>query len=341
MMGPNCPWTDVSPSGPPTLFGNSPPEGGTSQGRGRMERVALTTNFNVSTFPPQINLSKPGPVPAFAVNTTTMNSNAFLPTVVAAVRNPQTEKVVPMVCLLDPCCSGLVITKTAAQQLKVGTWAEMVTIKVLEATSQTLRQNCELDLLSLAFPRTQVLRRKAVVVDSIPIDERSIPVPEDIRKWPFMSDVALKRLPHRHVDIIMGVDLAFTWCLPKDFRRGGTHQPMAILTDWGWTLLGGQRSLNTTMSTYLVQVDNEALSAQLDRLFTQDFSPLPGDQDVDKLSMEDLLASDLIEKSTRLQGGRYEVAVPWRWSKSETSAFMNSIDSSFTARKRLQNLSAT
>ena len=88
--------------------------------------------------------------------------------------------------------------------------------------------------MSLSSPDTQILAKKAVVVDSIPVDEKSIPEPQDLTPFTYMHDVKIHPIPHRQVDVIMGVDLAYTWCLPKEFRQGAglssaaKHLPGAV-----------------------------------------------------------------------------------------------------------------
>ena len=92
------------------------------------------------------------------------------------------------------------------------------------------------------------------------------------------------------------------------------------------------------MSAYLINLDNINLSAKLDRIFANNFHPLPGDNESEKISQGEKETLDFLNKSISLQDGRYQVAVPWRFSKRETMDIMNSIDSGSIARKRLEGL---
>ena len=172
-----------------------------------------------------------------------------------------------------------------------------------------MRKNCRLDF-SVRFPS-----RRAVVVDAIPIDSRSIPNDKVLQRYGFLHDIQFIPSPAQKVDFIIGVDLAITWCMPRDFRRGPNHLPFPILTDWGWTVLGGQRSHQTAMLSYLIQYDNDKLSERLDRIHSK---PLPGYTDLEKISRDESRAFTFLNNSICLEGNQYPCAAPWKTSREET-----------------------
>lgn len=201
-----------------------------------------------------------------------------------------------------------------------------------------MRKNCLIDLFSLDNDQTQFLGRRAILVDSIPVCPESIPRQANLRKYPYMRDVQLITPPRFEVDLIISVDLASTWCIPNDFRRGLPHQPVAIKSGWGWTLMGGETSSDSVISSYLIRMDKDVLAEKLDRIFTEDFRSIPGDQEVDKYSREEARALKAMEQSISLQDQRYVAAAPWKRSRQETARIMDAIDSGKTARKRLEGL---
>ena len=233
---------------------------------------------------------------------------------VLAVRNPQSKVVNFLVALLDNGCTGLVISEEAVQRLGSETWNEMITIKVLEETTHALRKNVKVDLISLDNVHTQFVDQRAIVASSIPVNPHAIPYPVDVAKFPFMHGVKIATPPRRQVDMIVGVNLSCTWAMPRDFRRGPQHLPFAVLTDWGWILQGGQNVAQPLMASYLTQIDNCRLSAKLDKIFTEDFKALPGDQDLEKVSREEMKALNFLNASLRLKDGQYHVPAPWKQS---------------------------
>ena len=276
--------------------------------------------------------------PSISIGAASMLNSPYAPCVVLAVRNPQTQAVNFLVALLDNGCTGLVISEEAAERLGSKTWSEMVTIKVLEETTHALRKNVEVDLISLDDVNTQFLSQRAIVASSIPVHPQAIPYPADLAKYPFMHDVKIATPPRRQVDMIIGVNLSFTWAMPKEFRRGPPDLPFAVKSVWGWFVQGGENVMQTLMTSYLTQIDNRFLSAKLDQIFNEDFRSLPGDQDVEKLSREEIKTLDFLNNSISLQEGHYHVPAPWRQSKVETCRVMDSIDSRQTARKRFDGL---
>ena len=60
--------------------------------------------------------------PVLNFTTTTQSTHTFPPCVVIATRNPLNNMTNFLVALLDPGCTGLVITSSAAEGLELKTW---------------------------------------------------------------------------------------------------------------------------------------------------------------------------------------------------------------------------
>ena len=179
----------------------------------------------------------------------------------------------------------------------------MVTIKVLSETTQAMRSNCTLDLLSKVDPQVKVLSRRAVVMDSIPISASSIATSRTVSLFEHMKDVVIVEPPHLKVDLIIGADLGHTFAAPTQFRRGPAYLPLATLTDWGWCVDRGERASQTLMTSFFVNLDNEHLSPQLQQMWEIDFRPLPGDNEECRWSQEEKAALDAMEQSVKYKDG--------------------------------------
>ena len=138
-----------------------------------------------------------------------------------------------------------------------------------------------------------------------------------------------------HVDLIISVDMASTWCIPKAFCRGLPHEPLGIHTEWGWTFIGGEVPYASIISNYLIRMDRDIIAEKLDKIFAEDFKSIPGDHEVEKLSREEHRALVAIEQSIQLQDKRYIASAPWKYDREKTFQMMSRIDSRKTAEKRL------
>ena len=230
------------------------------------------------------------------------------------------------------------MTKSAAESLKLKTWEEMVTIKVLDKATCAMKKNCKVDLLSLDNIETQFLDRRAILVDKIPIHGDVIPRQSYLLEFEYLQGISLFEPPHYWVDVIISIDFAATWCVPRDFRRGLSFQPIAILSYWGWTLLGGDLHSSSILFNFLIRMDKDILAERLDKIFTEDFKSIPGDYDLNKLSREENRALTSIQESLHLYQQRYVASAPWKRSREETFSIMCGIDSRKTAQKRLESL---
>ena len=236
-----------------------------------------------------------------------------------------------VVALCDGGSSGLIASKRLVETLGVGLWSEMMTVRVLDQTTHSLRDNCLLTLVSKATPLL-LPSCQAAVVESIPIAASTIPNSQTPKQYEHMKDVVIEDPPYAEVDLIIGIDMAYTFAAPTQVRRGATNLPMGIFNEWGWSLLGGAKGCHTVLQSYLVTWDDTQLSHQLSRLWEIDFQPLPGDDDLERHSQGELKALKIIESSLRLVNGQYESAAPWKQSRLQTKKMMQMIDSGRTAK---------
>ena len=74
-------------------------------------------------------------------------------------------------------------------------------------------------------------------VEGIPVSEKSIPVPDDLRRWPHLQDLSFPQIDDQTVMLLIGGDYpeAF-WVL--DERKGASDERYAVKFPLGWTLLG-------------------------------------------------------------------------------------------------------
>jgi hypothetical protein len=79
-------------------------------------------------------------------------------------------------------------------------------------------------------------------VDSLPVPSKALPVEDDMKKWPHLSDLRFSRIETKDVMLLIAADVpeAF-WVLEE--RRGGRNEPCAVKSVFGWTLFGPSASV--------------------------------------------------------------------------------------------------
>ncbi|XP_041461181.1 uncharacterized protein LOC121412436 [Lytechinus variegatus] len=151
-------------------------------------------------------------------------------------------------------------------------------------------------------------------VESLPISESCIPDGTDVNKWPHLRGIELPRIEKREVRILIGADTpeAF-WVMEQ--RIGKRKEPYAVRSLLGWTLLGPTRSAdsNTPNHVNFARLEEQRLDDQLKQFWTTDFGAYMVGDKVGE-SIEDRRARKMMEESTSLVDGHYEVGLPWRHS---------------------------
>ena len=183
-----------------------------------------------------------------------------MPTITLRVRDPRSGREERLLALCDGGSSGLVVTKRAVHRLGVKTWTRKTTVKVIDNVTETNRENCAIELISGSEP-LMIPAKTAVVVDSIPVNASSIGTMAAVSKFPFMEGVVIADPPDLNVDLILGSDLAWSFWIPEEVRRGtDLKEPMAIKVNWGWMLVGGDVECMSQISLNYINVDNKTLS---------------------------------------------------------------------------------
>ena len=163
------------------------------------------------------------------------------------------------------------------------------------------------------------------VVGSIPVNMPRI----DLGEYDHLSKVEVTDLEGvQEVDILLGQDHAEA-LIPLEVRKGGRGNPFAVRTMFGWSLNGPVSTAGPVgkrvMSHFVCTGDVDADLMRLWEIESDGF----GEQL--SLSNEDREVIKLWDANVRLEGGHYELPVPWRPGMS----FPNNI---YVASNRLDSL---
>eukprot|EP00057_Strongylocentrotus_purpuratus_P002697 XP_003725052.1 PREDICTED: uncharacterized protein LOC100888496 [Strongylocentrotus purpuratus] len=150
-------------------------------------------------------------------------------------------------------------------------------------------------------------------VESLPISSTSIPDGRDIKKWDHLQGIEFPTINQREVKLLIGGDTpeAF-WVMEQ--RRGKRKEPYAIRSPLGWTLMGPTRRGSDNhpgFNVHFTRTEQEALHQQLERFWELDHA-VGNDLDGAADSVEDRRARNIMDESTILKNGHYEVGLPWK-----------------------------
>ena len=155
-------------------------------------------------------------------------------------------------------------------------------------------------------------------VDCLNISSRSIPVPEDVKGWPHLSDIELPEIQGKDVRLLIVCNSPEAFRVLEE-RRGARGQPVAVRSLLGWTLMGPVERLggDSNFNVNFVHLESgrgdhdEALLQQLKKFWRTDFVDALCSSKV-AMSVEDQKALKTMEDSVKIVSCHYQVALPWR-----------------------------
>ena len=137
------------------------------------------------------------------------------------------------------------------------------------------------------------------------------------RNWDHLRGVNFLQLNSRNkIDMLIGVHSGFQFSL-KDIR-GKPGQPKARLTPLEWTCIGDPNKTATSWHqnqytrTYFSSADGELGKIGDSIKKFCDVEEISGKVGEKMISPEDILVLEMVDKSIKHDGERYEVATPWK-----------------------------
>ena len=169
-----------------------------------------------------------------------------------------------------------------------------------------------------------------LTTDSLPMTPRHVATNEEVRRWPHLQDIILPETGDKQVTILTGSDRPdiINSCL--DRRDGTKAQPCAVKTPLEWTLYGPMgESEKKQVSVSFARSEFDILDRKLERMYNAEFDDI-NDDVVENMSVEDRRAEDIMNMTTVLKDGHYQIGLPF---KHNPPRFPDSLP---TAKKRLE-----
>ena len=128
-------------------------------------------------------------------------------------------------------------------------------------------------------------------------------------KYHHLTVLPNNQIEIKDVKVVIGQDNIHL-LVPVDYRRGKKNEPWAIKTKLGWTLSEPLLKHEIVqIATVLATCDNDQLSDQVKRWWSME--SYSSTFNVSGWSHDDKRALEILEKTTKLTEGRYEVGLLW------------------------------
>ena len=126
--------------------------------------------------------------------------------------------------------------------------------------------------------------------------------------------------------------------IQTDFREGRENQPIAVCTRLGWSILGTtSRSESDEIQAkvhFIVQRDQQ-LHQQIEQFWkTESFGVICND--IKATSVEDRISQHILQNSTRLTDGHYEISMLWKTNSDLPCNFRTAEQLYVSLAKRLR-----
>ena len=236
--------------------------------------------------------------------------------------------------MLDGGSNRVVVSDRLTRRMEipmVDRWTRMCTV---EGVTEAFRPNAPITILN-ETGEVELPISNALVSDFTMTQEDRPPRNEETLGEDYLRDVVFDELERDDVDVILPIGYCWTW-LGGEVRRSTRDKPMAVKTPFGWTLAGGgcpdggESCFRTT-----IEVDNEEIHGQIQRLFQTDFPPIKTNRI--HPSIEDKHAMKQLRETVKFDEGlqHWRVGLPYKTSREEAAEKLNPINSSGHALNRL------
>jgi hypothetical protein len=225
------------------------------------------------------------------------------------VKSKNSNRTVLTYAFLDPGLNTTFCTRELMEELGIEGENTVLSLTTLQSENHSMKSQV-LSLEVYDLEENNLVELPTVFSTStLPINESSIPRQSDIERWPYLSDVKITEID-ASIGLLIGNDVPKA-LEPKETKESEGFGPYAVRTICGWTIngpLGRNGSYNR--SSNFIRAD-DVLNEQFKSFCNIEFSDSIFDNKVE-MSREDQRAVNILEKSAKLRGGHYELALPWK-----------------------------
>ena len=155
--------------------------------------------------------------------------------------------------------------------------------------------------------------------------------------WKHVKNLNILDVKATEVRLLIGINAPKAH-IQTDFREGRENQPIAVCTRLGWSILGTtSRSESDEIQAkvhFIVQRDQQ-LHQQIEQFWkTESFGVICND--IKATSVEDRILQHILQNSTRLTDGHYEISMLWKTNSDLPCNFRTAEQRFVSLAKRLR-----
>ncbi|XP_064637875.1 uncharacterized protein LOC135494055 [Lineus longissimus] len=218
---------------------------------------------------------------------------------------------IPTVTMLDSASEITVIHQQLAQDLGLKGKTKELTIKTLNAESSSKSQTVSFTMRAAGEESAQVLNvSDAWTVD---IDAFKCPPQQISTSWDHIQELGLTDIDASEVQLLIGVDVPLAH-VHTDTRMGDETEPIAVKTPLGWMLMGmskTQDSHKAVANINFITSRDQQLHQDIEKFWQTESFGVAFTTET-PLSAEDKRATKILEETTHLVDGHYEVGMLWK-----------------------------
>ncbi|XP_064635241.1 uncharacterized protein LOC135492615 [Lineus longissimus] len=220
---------------------------------------------------------------------------------------------IPTVAFLDSASEITIIDKSLAKDLGLNGKSKQLTVKTLNAETTEMSQTVTMQLKPVNDPDGNSIRvEEAWVVGDSHFQCPSQRVSAD---WEHLNGLGLSDIDSSELKLLIGINVARAH-LQFDTRIGEDTQPIAVKTPLDWTLLGtSDQATSSSANVNIINAKDAELKEEIERFWRSESFGVRHVEE-SSLSIEDRKAIQILEETTRLVNGHYEIGMLWRDSES-------------------------
>ena len=216
--------------------------------------------------------------------------------------------------MLDMGSTCSLLRSDIADQLGLDGHCEQLSLNGIQKQTLVTAKKVSFEISPANNKRERHAVASAWTVEKLNLPRMKLDMPKEKKKWHHLSDIDLPPVDGNLVTVLLGADV-FDLIVPLEVRYGPKGTPRAVRSVLGWTVTShlGVNAAETDVHTYKVHVTSpdEELQVQVSDWWRTESFGCKFDIEQPR-SLEDKLALDILESTTKKVGERYETGLLWK-----------------------------
>ncbi|XP_053685942.1 uncharacterized protein LOC128735485 [Sabethes cyaneus] len=242
------------------------------------------------------------------------------------------ERVLSLLAFLDEGASVTLLEQQLADRLGIKGVQEKLTIKWTADVTRVEKQSQRMNLWACTATAGEKLMLKSVrTVNKLMLPAQSLDVQELSKQYAHLRGLPIMSYEGRP-EMLIGLNNLHAFA-PLEVKLGTAMDPIAVRCHLGWTVYGPKQVIEYQPESYLgyhAEVSNEDLHALIKSHYTLEETVISLPQE----SAEDRRAREILERSTKRIGQRFETGLLW---KADDPWFPNNFSMALRRLKQLEN----